>query len=182
MEGDTHTQQQQLDFAQNFRCCCCWLLCLKRKVWLAVRAESSQCLILEVSHFCQFWFWMLDSIQVQDCKNKQIEQSQAFARSYYSWFLYGRIFWKYCGYKTNLPILKKFNGSTVSLPNLQVTYILSLNYFIWSLEIQPKFPPNPKNCINLKECWYLGRGHASRVRNNFLIITADNQIFLAYLK
>ena len=77
MEGDAHTQQQQLDFAQNFQCCCCWLLCLKRKVWLAVRAESSQCLILEVSHFCQFWFWMLDSIQVQDCKNKQIKQSRS---------------------------------------------------------------------------------------------------------
>ena len=26
---------------------------------------------------------MLDTVQVQDCKNKQIEQSQAFARSYY---------------------------------------------------------------------------------------------------
>ena len=26
---------------------------------------------------------MLDAVQVQDCKNKQIEQSQAFARSYY---------------------------------------------------------------------------------------------------
>ena len=166
MEGDAHTQQQQLDFAQNFQCCCCWLLCLKRKVWLAVRAE----------------FWMLDSIQVQDCKNKQIEQSRAFAQSYYSWFLYGRIFWKYCGYKTNLLILKKFTGSTVSLTNLQVTYILSLNYFIWTLEIPPKFPQNPKNSINLKECQYLGRGRASRVHNNFLIITTDKQIFLAYLK
>ena len=78
--------------------------------------------------------------------------------------------------------------------NLQVTYILSLNYFIWNLEIQqawysnypvadqgfptgggcnppgkhahrslPIFPQNPKNCINWKECWYLGRGHGSRV-------------------
>ena len=27
---------------------------------------------------------MLDAVQVQDCKNKQIEQSRAFARSYYS--------------------------------------------------------------------------------------------------
>ena len=27
---------------------------------------------------------MLDIVQVQDCKNKQIEQSRAFARSYYS--------------------------------------------------------------------------------------------------
>ena len=26
---------------------------------------------------------MLDAVQVQDCKNKLIEQSQAFARSYY---------------------------------------------------------------------------------------------------
>ena len=27
---------------------------------------------------------MLDAVQVQDCKNKQIEQSRAFARSYYN--------------------------------------------------------------------------------------------------
>ena len=26
---------------------------------------------------------MLDAVQVQDCKNKQIEQSRAFAQSYY---------------------------------------------------------------------------------------------------
>ena len=27
---------------------------------------------------------MLDTVQVQDCKNKQIEQSRAFARHYYT--------------------------------------------------------------------------------------------------
>ena len=29
---------------------------------------------------------MLDAVQVQDCKNKQIEQSRAFARHYYMLF------------------------------------------------------------------------------------------------
>ena len=31
---------------------------------------------------------MLDAVQVQDCKNKQIEQSRAFARSYYNKYQY----------------------------------------------------------------------------------------------
>ena len=49
---------------------------------------------------------MLDAIQVQDCKNKQIEQSRAFAQSYYSWFLYGHLkqFTGKSGLSSNQPL------------------------------------------------------------------------------
>ena len=44
---------------------------------------------------------MLDAVQVQDCKNKQIKQSRAFARSYYSPILLHFIFMHQLGMQHN---------------------------------------------------------------------------------